>query len=56
MKEYIEQKHNSRATHTFDQYKQLLTKLTNDKFIVLPINEMKDSFNNEKIINLCNHN
>lgn len=50
MKEYIENKHDSRATHTFDQYEQLLNKLTNDKFIVLPLNEMKDSFNNEKII------
>jgi hypothetical protein len=38
------------ATYSFAQYENMLNVLTDEKFIVLPLNEMRDSVNDSKII------
>ena len=46
----IRTKQDPRATFTFEQYEELLSVLDNDKFVVLPIKDFKDSINDEKVL------
>ncbi len=46
----IRTKQDPRATFTFEQYEELLSVLDNEKFIVLPIKDFKDSINKEKVL------
>jgi hypothetical protein len=39
-----------RAVFTWDQYKTLLTRLKQDKFIVMPLNEMRNTFTQSKVV------
>jgi hypothetical protein len=47
---HIRKSFDSRATFTFGQYEEFLKVLSDDKFIVLPLNKMRDSVNNSKVI------
>lgn len=42
--------YDSRAVFTWDQYIALLRELSDKKFIVLPLNEMRKTFNNSKVV------
>lgn len=46
----IRSKYDSYAVFTWTQYTELLTKLSQDKFIVLPLNEMRNTFDNSKVV------
>ena len=46
----IRSKYDSYAVFRWDQYTELLGKLSQDKFIVLPLNEMRKTFNDSKVI------
>ena len=50
LEQYIRRFQDSRATHTYDQYEELLSELTDERYIVLPIYEMIDTINDSKII------
>lgn len=50
MEKTIREKNDSRAQFYWDQYFELLTKLSEDKFIVLPLNEMRKTFNESKVV------
>jgi hypothetical protein len=47
---HIRKSFDSRATFTFAQYEDFLKVLSDDKFIVLPLNKMRDSVNDSKVI------
>jgi len=42
--------YDSRAVFTWDQYLTLLHELSDKKFLVLPLNEMRKTFNNSKVV------
>ncbi len=46
----IRNEYDYRAVFTWSQYKELLNKLKQDKFTVLPIDEMRSTFDNSKVI------
>jgi hypothetical protein len=46
----IRNKYDSHAVFKWDQYTKLLDLLSQDKFIVLPLNEMRKTFNESKVI------
>jgi hypothetical protein len=46
----IRSEYDHSAVFTWSQYKELLNKLKQDKFTVLPINEMRSTFNSSKVI------
>jgi hypothetical protein len=46
----IRSKYDSYAVFGWDQYTALLDKLSQDKFIVLPINEMRNMFSDSKVV------
>lgn len=46
----IRDKYDNRAVFKWSDYITLLEKLSNDKFIVLPLNEMRNTFNSEKVV------
>jgi hypothetical protein len=46
----IRNKFDFRAIFTWNQYKELLSKLKQDKFIVMPINEMRNTFDESKVV------
>lgn len=50
LEDYIRYKQDRRAVFTYQQFDELLKKLSYDKFIVLPINEFKDSINLKKVM------
>ncbi len=50
MKKIIKEKYDSRAVFSWNKYLELLGKLSQDRFIVLPLNEMRKTFNDSKII------
>ena len=50
LEQYIREWQDSRATHTYDQYEKLLSELADERYIVLPINEMIDTIDDSKII------
>lgn len=50
MKKIIKDKYDSRAVFKWDQYKEFLSKLSQDRFTVLPLNEMRKTFDNTKIV------
>ena len=45
----IRSKYDSYAVFKWDQYVELLNKLSQDKFMVLPLNEMRNTFNDTKV-------
>jgi hypothetical protein len=47
---YVRKKNDAKAVFTYDQYKELLNELTDEKYIVLPINEFRDSANNSSVM------
>ncbi len=47
---YIRSKYDSYSVFRWDQYTQLLEKLSERKFRVLPINDMRNTFDNSKVI------
>jgi hypothetical protein len=46
----IRNKYDKVAVFSWSQYTELLTKLKQDKFIVLPLNEMRYTFNKSKVV------
>lgn len=46
----IRNKYDKDATYTWSQYRELLSKLKEDKFIVMPINEMRYTFIKSKVV------
>jgi len=50
IEEYVRKSEDSKAIYAYDQYEELLKELTNEKYIVLPLNEMIDTINDSKII------
>ena len=46
----IRSKYDSYAVFKWDQYTELLTKLSEEKFTVLPLNEMRKTFDNSKVV------
>ena len=50
LEEIIRISQDDRSVFTFAQYEELLKMLSDTNFIVLPINEFKDSINNDKIM------
>src|SRR5664280_1360436 len=46
----IRNKYDKAATYTWSQYTELLNKLKENKFIVLPINEMRYTFIKSKVV------
>lgn len=50
MEKLIRGKNDSRAVFKWDQYVDLLTKLSEEKFIVLPLNEMRKTFDGSKVV------
>jgi len=50
MEEYIRNAQDKRAQFTFAQYDELLQVLSDSNIIVLPINEFKDSINDNKVM------
>lgn len=50
LEDYIRYKQDRRAVFTYQQFDMLLNKLSDDKFIVLPINKFKDSINLKKVL------
>lgn len=46
----IRKKYDQEAVFTWDQYKALLNKLKQDKFIVLPLNEMRSTYDKSKVV------
>jgi hypothetical protein len=50
LENYTRHNQDHKATHTFSQYEELLKKLSEEKYIVLPIVEFKDSINDSKVL------
>ena len=50
IEQLIRSKYDSYAVFNWDQYAELLAKLSQEKFAVLPINEMRNTFDNTRII------
>jgi hypothetical protein len=50
LEQYIRMLKDSKAKYTYNQYEELLSELTNERYIVLPIYEMIDTINDSKII------
>lgn len=46
----IRNRYDSYAVFKWDQFAELLGKLSQDKFIVLPLNEMRNTFNDSKVV------
>jgi hypothetical protein len=46
----IRNEYDQRAVFTWDQYTELLNKLKQDKFIVLALNEMRNTYNESKVV------
>jgi hypothetical protein len=46
----IRNKYDSYAVFTWTQYTELLVRLSQDKYIVLPLNEMRKTFDNSKVV------
>jgi len=46
----IRNKYDSYAVFTWTQYTELLTKLSQEKFVVLPLNEMRNTYDNSKVV------
>ncbi len=46
----IRAKYDVRAVFTWKQYTELLSKLSEDKFIVMPLNEMRNTFDNSRVV------
>jgi hypothetical protein len=46
----IREKYDHDAVFTWDQYKELLDKLKQDKYIVLPLNEMRNTFSGSRVV------
>lgn len=40
----------SRAVFTWDEYKKLLTELSGEKYLVLPLEHMRQTYNNSKVV------
>ena len=50
LEERIREKYDHRAVFTWDQYMDLLTELSKDKYLVLPLDEMKNTFSESKVV------
>jgi len=50
LEKQIRAKYDSRAVFTWDQYKTFLHELSEDKFLVLPLNEMRKTFDDSKVV------
>lgn len=50
LKSVITEKYKNHANYTWNQYKELLTELSKDKYVVLPMNLMKDYYDTTKVI------
>jgi hypothetical protein len=50
LEKYVRSSQDKRATHTYAQYEQLLTELSKDRYIVLPLNEMRKTVDSTKIV------
>jgi hypothetical protein len=50
LEERIRKENDSRANFTWDQYAKLLTVLSDKKFIVLPLNEMRNTFDSSRVV------
>ncbi len=48
--DYIRYIQDKRAVFTYEQYNILMEKLSDSKFVVLPLNELKDSINKTKVM------
>ena len=46
----IRNKYDSRAVFTWEQYRELLDKLHMEKFVVLPLNEMRNIYNESRVV------
>jgi hypothetical protein len=50
LEEKIRRENDNRANFTWDQYAKLLTVLSDKKFIVLPLNEMRNTFDSSRVV------
>jgi len=50
LEKQIREKYDYRAVFTWDQYYELLTELSKDKYIVLPLDEMRKTYNDSKVV------
>jgi hypothetical protein len=50
LEDRIRKENDSRANFTWDQYAKLLTVLSDKKFIVLPLNEMRNTFDSSRVV------
>lgn len=50
LEELIRSRYDFRAVFTWEQYSQLLVVLSDPRFVVLPINEMRKTFDNSRIV------
>jgi hypothetical protein len=46
----IREKYDYRAVFTWDQYRELLTELAKEKYLVLPLDEMRNTYNDSKVV------
>jgi len=50
LKTVITEKYINHASYSWDQYKELLTELSNEKYVVLPMYLMKDFYDSTKVV------
>ncbi len=46
----IRENYDYRAVFTWDQYKDLMTELSKEKYLVLPLDEMRNTYNDSKVV------
>lgn len=55
LEQHVRKLNDFKPTFTYQQYRQLLNEIIDERFIVLPLNEFKDSINDEKVMICLRH-